>query len=225
MLTAVMGLRDVEAQTPLACSATPFTLGWLSMPANSSAVLTGTDTPGSTLAQGDPADFIYNAGLLGTVENVQGDIVAGLDWLYDNREPNLETNMVGTQLVSWWTQKDGRKTNTVMLEHGKPMIFGADSEKGLRMNGTKLEVIQLGNGVTEDDVLLHDETDRGLAFMLSQLSYPEFPEPLGVIYCSEEQDTYDNVVHKQLRQAIEDRGEGELEKLINEGETWIVEDD
>ena len=56
------------------------------------------------------SSLIYNAGLLGTVENFGGNAVAGLDWLYDNRQPNLETNMVGTQLAAWWTEKDGRNT-------------------------------------------------------------------------------------------------------------------
>ena len=98
MLTMVMGLREVQAQTPLACSATPFTTGWLSMP----------------VAAGDAAmttsNLVYNAGLLGTVENFNGNVVAGLDWMYDDRQPNLETNMVGTQLVAWWTEKNGRNT-------------------------------------------------------------------------------------------------------------------
>jgi len=97
MLTMVVGLRNVEAQTPVACSATPFTTGWISMPVTADAALS-------------TSSFMYNAGLLGTVENFNGNVVAGLDWLYDNRQPNLETNMVGTQLVSWWTEKDGRNT-------------------------------------------------------------------------------------------------------------------
>lgn len=97
MLTVVMGLREVEAQTPLACEATPFTTGWISMPVAADAALT-------------TSNFVYNAGLLGTVENFNGNAVAGLDWLYDDRQPNLETNMVGTQLVSWWTRADGRNT-------------------------------------------------------------------------------------------------------------------
>ena len=56
------------------------------------------------------SNFVYSAGLLGTVENFNGNVVAGLDWLYDDRQPNLETNMVGTQLVSWWTRKADRNT-------------------------------------------------------------------------------------------------------------------
>jgi len=107
MLTVVMGLRDVEAQTDLACEATPFTTGWFSMPVNSTApVFPGGDS------DDDATDLslIYNAGLLGTVENFNGNVIAGLDWLYDDRQPNLETNMVGTQLVTWWTRKDDRNT-------------------------------------------------------------------------------------------------------------------
>ena len=105
MLTAVMGLRNAEAQTPLACDAIPFTDGWLSMTVSNP---TGLGAMAATDVQG--AALMYSAGMLGTVENFGGNAVAGLDWLYDDRQPNLETNMVGTQLVSWWTRKDGRNT-------------------------------------------------------------------------------------------------------------------
>ena len=105
MLTAVMGLRNAEAQTPLACDAIPFTDGWLSMTVSNP---TGLGAMAATDVNG--AALMYNAGMLGTVENFGGNVVAGLDWLYDDRQPNLETNMVGTQLVSWWTRKDGRNT-------------------------------------------------------------------------------------------------------------------
>ena len=107
MLTMVVGLRNVEAQTQLACTDVEFTTGWLTMPVGSSAVIVGSGPP-AVSAQGE--SLIYNAGLLGTVENFNGNVVAGLDWMYDDRQPNLETNMVGTQLVSWWTRKDDRNT-------------------------------------------------------------------------------------------------------------------
>ena len=64
-----------------------------------------------------------------------------------------------------------------------------------------------------------------LRFLLSNLSYPEFPEPLGVIYDSGERETYEDVVHGQIRQAIETSGEGDLQALLSEGETWFIEDD
>ena len=123
------------------------------------------------------------------------------------------------------SQKETRAESTVELEHGKPLIFGAKRNKGLRMSGTRLEVVELGNGTTADDLLIHDETDSGLAFLLSQLAHPEFPEPLGVLYASDEHDTYDGVVYEQGRQAIATRGAGDLKALLNEGRTWVVEED
>ncbi len=79
--------------------------------------------------------------------------------------------------------------------------------------------------VPEDDLIHHDETDRNLAFMLSQLTHPEFPEPMGVLYRIEDRDSYDRLVHAQVRQAIDERGPGDLKTLLHEGETWVVDDD
>ncbi len=123
------------------------------------------------------------------------------------------------------SQKATRAESTVQLEHGKPLIFGAERNKGLRMSGTRLEVVELGNGITADDLLNHDEADSGLAFLLSQLAHPKFPGPLGVLYASDEHDTYDGVVYEQGRQAIASRGAGDLQALLNEGRTWVVEED
>jgi len=136
-----------------------------------------------------------------------------------------DCNIYNHQTWFYASQKATRLQNTILLEHGRPMVFGAERERGLRMNGTHIEVVDLGNGVSEDDLLVHDESDRGLGFLLSQLAHPEFPEPLGVIYASTEQQTYDQVVHDQIREAIESGGEGDLEALLHEGETWVVEDD
>jgi len=124
MLAAVMGLRDVKAQTPVACEAVPFTTGWLALTVANTAPVFLPNGPNA-----DELSLIYNAGLLGTVENFQGSVVAGLDWLYDNRQPNLETNMVGTQLVSWWTRKDGRNT-IIQATNTNPSTELIDVEKG-----------------------------------------------------------------------------------------------
>ena len=72
---------------------------------------------------------------------------------------------------------------------------------------------------------MHDETDQCLAFLLSQLTYPEFPEPIGVIYNGESRMPYEQVVVAQVREAIEAKGPGDLKALLNEGETWVVDDD
>ena len=134
-----------------------------------------------------------------------------------------DCNIYNHQAWFYASQKDTRPENTVLLEHGKPMVFGKAKDKGLRMNGTHLEVVELGNGLTEKDLLVHDETDRSLAFLLADLAHPEFPEPLGVIYAEEAHQTYEGVVYEQMAAAIEKHGTGDLAALINEGETWTVE--
>jgi 2-oxoglutarate ferredoxin oxidoreductase subunit beta len=123
------------------------------------------------------------------------------------------------------SQKDTRADSTVMLEHGKPIIFGADRNKALRMKGPRPEVIELGGAAAEEQLLIHDETDRGLAFLLSDLAHPDFPEPLGVLYNSQQKETYEGVVEGQIQHAIEAGGEGDLQALLHEGETWFIEDD
>ncbi len=82
------------------------------------------------------------------------------------------------------TDKDKRDENTLVLEHGKPMIFGKEKNKGIRLNGLQPEVVIIGeNGITEADILVHDayEKEPILHLILSRMKLPDFPVPLGVI--------------------------------------------
>jgi 2-oxoglutarate ferredoxin oxidoreductase subunit beta len=119
-----------------------------------------------------------------------------------------------------------RKTkfdNALYLEHGKPMIFGKNREKGIRLNGTTPEVVELGKGITADDLLIHDEraTQPTLAYLLSRMHFPEFPEPLG-IFREVEAPTYENLLMEQIDVATKKLGKGTLEALFNAGDTWTV---
>ena len=72
----------------------------------------------------------------------------------------------------------------LFLEHGKPMIFGKDRDKGIRLNGLHPEVVDARqDGVTEADLLVHDAhaEDPYLALILSRMFWPEFPVPVGVL--------------------------------------------
>jgi 2-oxoglutarate/2-oxoacid ferredoxin oxidoreductase subunit beta len=133
-----------------------------------------------------------------------------------------DCNIFNHQAWFYASQKDTKADATVILEHGKPLIFGKDRDKGIRQVGTRLEVVELGNGVTEDDLVIHDETDRGLAFMLTQMSHPEFPEPMGVFYVDADRPTYEQLVHDQVDEAIEKKGNGSLHDLLHSSETWEV---
>jgi len=122
-----------------------------------------------------------------------------------------------------FTDREVREDRTLMLEHGKPMIFGKDRNKGLRLNGHLPEVVTIGeNGVTEADLLVHDETDALISFMLSHIYWPDFPVPVGVIRRIA-RPTHDQMLNDQLAQATAARGSGDLKRLLNAGETWTVE--
>ena len=122
------------------------------------------------------------------------------------------------------TDRATKAETTLELEHGKPLIFGKDRDKGIRLNGMVPEIVELGNGVTEDDLLFHDEkaSEPTLAYLLSRMRYPEFPEPIGV-FRAVDRPLYDVRMNEQIDEAVTKRGKGELEGLFNSGDTWTVE--
>lgn len=122
------------------------------------------------------------------------------------------------------SQKDVRDENTILLEDGKPMLFGKERNRGIRSYQGRLSLIELGHGISVEEILVHDSSDRGLAYLLAQMCPPNFPEPLGIIYQSHEKATYDHLVHDQLRQAVEDHGEGDLNELLRDTDTWVVKE-
>ena len=120
------------------------------------------------------------------------------------------------------TDKAVRSDRLLVLEHGKPLIFGKERKKGIRMRpDMSPEVIEIDGDTSE--VLIHDETrpQEGYHFMLSRLAGPDFPQPIGVLRAVHE-PTYDELVTEQGRAAVLQRGEGELGKLLHSGETWVV---
>jgi len=122
------------------------------------------------------------------------------------------------------TEKSTKADNTLYLEHGKPLIFGKDRNKGIRLNGLDPEVVTLGNGITVDDLLIHDARaeEPSLAYLLSRMVYPEFPECVGV-YRSVERPTYDEVLNKQVEDVIKAKGPGKMEDLFASDDVWVVE--
>ncbi len=122
------------------------------------------------------------------------------------------------------SDRQTKADHVLYLEHGKPMIFGKDNDKGIRLNGTQPEVVRLGKGIAEDDLLIHDEkaAEPTLAYLLSRMRHPSFPEPMGVFRAISE-PTYEDLVMDQITQATRDLGEGDLDALFNDGDTWTVE--
>ncbi len=123
-----------------------------------------------------------------------------------------------------FADKAVRPDRTITLEHGKPLIFGKDRNKGIRLNGTTPEVVELGNGFTEGHLLVHDETreDPAIAYILARMQHPKYPVPMGVLRAVE-RPTYEDLMEQQLRDAVAREGEGDLEALLAEGDTWTVD--
>jgi 2-oxoglutarate ferredoxin oxidoreductase subunit beta len=132
-------------------------------------------------------------------------------------------NIFNDGAYDYATSKETKLDTTVELIHGKPLIFGKNRDKGIRLNGTEPEVVELGKGISEDDLLFHDEKapEPTLAYLLSRMRYPEFPEPIGV-FRAVDAPKYDVELNKQIEFAREKKGEGDLDALFNSGETWTV---
>ncbi len=120
--------------------------------------------------------------------------------------------------------KEVQDDNALFLEHGQPMIFGKRRDRGIRLRGLTPEVVQLGDGITEADLLVHDQTDRNLAYLLTQMDYPAFPVPFGILYCVEK-PTFEALMLGQVRQAQAQRGTPDLRALYQSDYTWVLEDD
>src|SRR6516225_1450169 len=121
------------------------------------------------------------------------------------------------------TDKSIKADNTLHLEHGKPLIFGKDRNKGIRLHGLDPEVVNLGSGISVDDLLIHDERaeEPSLAYLLSRMVYPRFPECLGVYRCVE-RPTYEDMLNQQIEEVIRTKGRGKIEDLFVSEDTWVV---
>jgi 2-oxoglutarate ferredoxin oxidoreductase subunit beta len=118
------------------------------------------------------------------------------------------------------TDKDTKAEHTVVLEHDRPLVFGKNRDKGIRMNGHSLEVVRLGSSVTEADLIVHDERNDALAFLLSSMQPPKFPTPIGV-FRAVERETYDAAINAQIQTASAGHG-GDLDELFGRGDVWEV---
>lgn len=122
------------------------------------------------------------------------------------------------------TAKDVRADRLLKLEHGKPMIFGANGDKGIVLDGIDPKVVRIGeNGVRERDILVHDASraSPNLAFLLSQLTQPDFPAPIG-IFRDVEEAAYEDLLIGQINKVKAERGEGDLGRLLTGAHSWTV---
>ncbi len=121
-----------------------------------------------------------------------------------------------------FTEKDSKPENALFVKNGKPLTYAGGS-KGLRLNGFKLESIDLTNGRwSTDDCVVFDESSRELASIVTQMFFtPGMPQPFGVFFV-EERPTYEAELHKQVSDVTQAKGEGDLQQLLGAGDTWNI---
>ena len=122
------------------------------------------------------------------------------------------------------TGKEVKANAQLILEDGKPMLFGAEMNKGIVLNGFKLEVVTVGeNNVTEKDILIHDakEQDPTLHAMLARMRPPEFPAALGIIRAVS-RPTFDEGLLSQLEYEKENARFKTVDELLHSGDTWKI---
>jgi 2-oxoglutarate/2-oxoacid ferredoxin oxidoreductase subunit beta len=124
------------------------------------------------------------------------------------------------------TEKDARSEHVIQLEHGKPLIFGKNRDKGIRRKPDgDIEVVALGNGISESDLIVHDahHPRASYAFLLSHMEHRlGFPTPIGILRDWDDLPRYEDVVVQQLQEVIQKKGVGDLAKLLKAGDTWEV---
>jgi 2-oxoglutarate ferredoxin oxidoreductase subunit beta len=117
------------------------------------------------------------------------------------------------------TEKDTKADATVEIQHGKPLRFGKNKEKTIVLDGLRPKVV-LAADAPESALYIHDETNELSALILSRLSAPEFPTPIGV-FRAVERPSYDQLVNDQVSRAVA-KGRGSVQDLLDEG-AWTID--
>jgi 2-oxoglutarate/2-oxoacid ferredoxin oxidoreductase subunit beta len=133
-------------------------------------------------------------------------------------------NIFNDKAWAYLTEKERRDESTLVLQHGKPLLFGRDRKKGVRMRGVDLEIVEVGaGGVPEGEVLVWDQTrtNPAYAFLLAQMQGPAMPTPIGV-FRDLSVPTFEEGVRAQIEAETRRRGEGDLGRLLHSGDVWTV---
>ena len=125
-----------------------------------------------------------------------------------------------------FTEKGTRGAETLVLEQGKPLIYGANKDKGVRLDGHKPKLVDIDGEYGPDDLWIHDEHDFYKAQILTRFfddptMAGHYPRPFGVFY-SCDRPTYEDAMRLQIEEIIATKGKGNLDKLLSGKETWTI---
>jgi 2-oxoglutarate ferredoxin oxidoreductase subunit beta len=125
-----------------------------------------------------------------------------------------------------FTEKSTKADEVLFLEQDKPLIFGKENNKGIKLDGLKPVVVEIGNGISADDLWIHDEKDFYKAQILTRMFDDvriegHFPRPFGVFY-ENDRPCYEDMMALQIEEAIAAKGKGNLDKLLRGREVWEI---
>lgn len=125
-----------------------------------------------------------------------------------------------------FTEKSSKPDETLFLEQGKPLVFGAQQNRGIRLDGFKPVVVELGTEYSANDLWVHDEKDFYKAQILVRMFDDpriegHLPRPFGVFYESDRL-SYEDLMAMQIEEVITTKGKGDLDKLLRGSETWTI---
>jgi 2-oxoglutarate ferredoxin oxidoreductase subunit beta len=126
-----------------------------------------------------------------------------------------------------FTEKGSKPQETLFLEHGKPLLFGSNKEKGIKLDGFHPVIVDLNNGASADDCWVHDEKDFYKAQILVRMFDDpriegHLPRPFGVFF-ETERPYYEDQLNGQVQHVINSKGPGNLDKLLRGNETWTIQ--
>ncbi len=122
-----------------------------------------------------------------------------------------------------YTEKSSKALRALFIEDGKPLTYD-NGKLGIRLDGFTPQVINLENGDwSVNDCIVYDESSRELAGIVGRMFWqPNMPRPFGVFYV-EDRPSYETQLHDQIKEVTKKRGNGDLQKLLEAGDTWMVE--
>ena len=130
-------------------------------------------------------------------------------------------NIFNDGAFSYLTEKNQREDQGIYLEHGQPVVFGGEQRRGIRVKDMRCEIVTLGDGISEADCLVWDETNPTMSMMMAQMLPPDYPTPLGILRAVEK-TPFEEQVASQIQAEIQAKGDGTLDELLHAGDVWTV---
>lgn len=189
-------------------------MGVIDHPFNPLALILGAS--GTFIARSMDRDPVHLREILKRADKHQG---TSLVEIYQN------CNVFNDGAFEIFTEKASKKQETLFLEHGKPLLFGENGSKGIKLDGFTPRVVNTAD-VAADELWIHDERDLGKATLLVRFfddpaKEGHLPRPFGVFY-EEDRPCYETLLQEQLDEAVAQKGKGDLDALLRGKSSWTV---